>query len=55
MTDEKVHKKVLLILNEIKTNVNQDLSKYSNIHRVIEQTEEFVKTPTNKIKRYLYN
>ncbi len=55
MNEEKVHKKVMIILNEIKTNVNRDLSKYSNIHKIIEQTEEFVKTPTNKIKRYLYN
>lgn len=41
-------------LESIRTEVNARLAAYSRIHRIIEQPEEFEKTPTKKIKRYLY-
>jgi long-chain acyl-CoA synthetase len=42
------------ILEGIKTNVNRSVSGFSHIHKIIEQKEPFEKTPTQKIKRYLY-
>jgi long-chain acyl-CoA synthetase len=41
-------------LNELKEEVNEQLSSFSKLSRVIEQEEPFVKTATHKIKRYLY-
>jgi long-chain acyl-CoA synthetase len=41
-------------LTELRRRVNQRLSAFSRIGDVIEQEEPFEKTPTNKIKRFLY-
>lgn len=41
-------------LEEIKRNANKNLSSFSVIHKIIEQKEPFEKTPTHKIKRFLY-
>lgn len=50
----KLEEKVLKILEEIRTGVNGKVAGFSRIMKVIEQTEPFEKTPTQKIKRYLY-
>ena len=42
------------ILNEIRNKVNEQLNKFSQIQRVVWQTVPFEKTPTQKIKRFLY-
>jgi long-chain acyl-CoA synthetase len=42
------------VLQVIKNDVNDQLSSYSKISRVIEQKEPFIRTATHKIKRYLY-
>ncbi len=42
------------ILEEIRQEVNVKVAGYSRVHKIIEQQEEFEKTPTKKIKRYLY-
>ena len=42
------------LLQDIRRGVNSQVSTFSRIHRIIEQLEPFVKTPTKKIKRYLY-
>ncbi len=42
------------LLSEIQTFVNQRVNRYSRIQMVVLQTVPFEKTPTNKIKRYLY-
>jgi len=42
------------ILEEIRIETNQRLSSFSKISKFIEQPEPFIKTPTKKIKRYLY-
>mgnify|MGYP001557737523 FL=1 len=47
-------KRMSQIMDEIKTETNEQLSSFSRINRVIEQEEPFAKTPTQKIKRYLY-
>jgi len=41
-------------LEEIRRNVNKHLASFARIHEIIEELEPFEKTPTNKIKRYLY-
>jgi len=53
-SETKVHEKVSELLEEIRTEVNESVSSFSRIRKVIEQREEFIKTPTKKIKRYLY-
>ncbi len=42
------------ILANLHTEVNKKLSGFSRLSTVVEQIEPFVKTPTKKIKRYLY-
>jgi len=42
------------ILEDVKKSVNQDVSKFSRLTLVIEQSTPFEKTPTLKIKKYLY-
>lgn len=42
------------ILKEIQTKVNVELNKFSQIQRVVLQRNPFEKTPTQKIKRFLY-
>ncbi len=53
-SETKMHEKVEKILEEIKSDVNEKVSSFSRIKKVIEQKEPFIKTPTKKIKRYLY-
>jgi len=53
-SETKVHEKVDALLEEIRVGVNEKVSSFSRVRKVIEQREEFVKTPTKKIKRYLY-
>ncbi|MGB6020270.1 MAG: AMP-binding protein [Sulfurimonadaceae bacterium] len=50
----KTHEKIEKFLEDIRVEVNEKVSSFSRIRKVIEQREEFVKTPTKKIKRYLY-
>jgi len=42
------------ILQKIMEDVNQELPHYSRISQLYEYPEPFEKTPTNKVKRYLY-
>jgi len=42
------------LLQNIRKEVNSQVSAFSSIKRIIEQREPFEKTPTKKIKRYLY-
>lgn len=42
------------VLESVRAEVNAKLSPGSRIRRIVEQTEPFLKTPTNKIKRSLY-
>jgi len=40
---------------EIKEFVNAKVNRFSRISEVVEEKEEFIKTPTQKIRRFLYN
>lgn len=49
---EKFIEKHLL---ELRTHLNANVASFSKVHKIIEQKEPFEKTPTQKIKRFLYN
>ena len=52
--EQKIQKEITSILEEVRREANQKLPAFSQISRIIQQTEPFEKTPTNKIKRALY-
>jgi long-chain acyl-CoA synthetase len=43
------------ILREIQRKANEEMNKFSQIQRIVVQPVPFEKTPTQKIKRFLYN
>lgn len=49
-----IHESAQETLKKLKADVNRKLAAFSRISAVIEQVEPFIKTPTKKIKRYLY-
>jgi len=42
------------LLEEIRKDINAQISSFSRMVKFIEEKEPFIKTPTKKIKRYLY-
>jgi long-chain acyl-CoA synthetase len=54
MPDAQVRENIAKYLEEMRTKINSQVSSFSKISKFIEQIEPFVKTPTKKIKRYLY-
>ncbi|MBN2093286.1 AMP-binding protein [candidate division KSB1 bacterium] len=42
------------ILEKVRKEINEQLPEFSRISKLIEYPEPFEKTPTNKVKRYLY-
>ena len=54
LSESKLKKEIVKILQNLKTEVNSKVSTFSKISKVQEQAEPFEKTPTQKIKRYLY-
>lgn len=50
-----VNEKIDDILTEIQAKVNLELNKFSQIQRIISHPAPFEKTPTQKIKRFLYS
>lgn len=53
-TETKVRERVQQLLGDLRAKVNARTPRYVTIQRVVEQTEPFEKTPTQKIKRFLY-
>ncbi len=53
-TKKYIEEKTEETLSEIKTLVNKELNKFSKIQKIVIQKTPFVKTPTQKIKRFLY-
>ena len=51
---DSVMKKMQEIITELNYQVNQRLNKFSRIQQFVIQPVPFQKTPTKKIKRYLY-
>ena len=54
LTEQKAREIVNKILNDLLPRVNERVNTFSRIHKIVEQPEPFEKTPTQKIKRYLY-
>jgi long-chain acyl-CoA synthetase len=53
-TETQIQEHIARLLERIRLSVNEKISSFSRINRIIEQPEPFEKTPTQKIKRYLY-
>ncbi|MDZ7371671.1 MAG: AMP-binding protein [candidate division KSB1 bacterium] len=51
---EKLNEKMPEVLEDIRRQTNAKLSSFSRLNKLIVQPEPFEKTPTMKIKRYLY-
>ena len=54
MSESEVHERIEALLERLRQETNARVSRFSRISRMIEQKEPFIKTPTKKIKRYLY-
>ena len=52
---EALEAKTEQLKKEIMEFVNAKVNRFSRISEVVEEKQEFVKTPTHKIKRFLYN
>jgi long-chain acyl-CoA synthetase len=52
--ESEVKAKIDNLLEEMRVETNKKLASFSKITKFVEQIEPFVKTPTKKIKRYLY-
>jgi len=55
VNESNARKKIEALLKGIMSSVNERVSTFSKINKIIEQPEPFEKTPTKKIKRYLYS
>ena len=53
-TDTQVKEDIAKFLEEMRVEVNAQVSSFSRMSKFVEQIEPFVKTPTKKIKRFLY-
>lgn len=54
MTEDKAREIINEILAKLLNEVNSRVNSFSKVHKIVEQREQFEKTPTQKIKRYLY-
>lgn len=54
LIESDVREKVAGILEDVRKDVNSKVSSFARIARVKEQSEPFEKTPTQKIKRFIY-
>ncbi len=49
-----IESKCAEIVENLKNYINEKVSRFSKVHKVVPHREEFVKTATKKIKRFLY-
>jgi len=54
LAESKMKEKIEQTLEDVRRDVNSRISSFSRISKVFEQIEPFEKTPTQKIKRYIY-
>ncbi|MCX6169208.1 MAG: AMP-binding protein [Ignavibacteriales bacterium] len=54
LTEPKAREIINKIFSDLLVQINQRVNTFSRINKIIEQREPFEKTPTQKIKRYLY-
>jgi len=53
-SDAHVKEEITKLLETMRTEFNTQLASFNKLAKCVEQIEPFVKTPTKKIKRYLY-
>jgi len=54
LSDSQLKVKIEQLLEHLRKEVNAKVSSFCRLHKMIEQRDPFEKTPTKKIKRYLY-
>jgi long-chain acyl-CoA synthetase len=54
LSESQIRESIKTLLEDLRRRFNDRLAPYSRIQMLIEQTEPFEKTPTQKIKRHLY-
>ncbi len=54
LNEHEMRQRIHTFLEDLRRQVNQRLATFSRLHRIVEQPEPFEKTPTQKIKRHLY-
>ncbi len=54
LSEFQLQKHIQELLENLRTQVNQRVPNFARIKKIIEQSEPFEKTPTQKIKRFLY-
>ncbi len=54
LTEPEARKIVNKIIDDLLPKINERVNTFSRINKIVEQREPFEKTPTQKIKRYLY-
>ncbi len=54
-SEAEARKTVDKILNNVFNKANEQLNSFSKLSKYVEQVEPFEKTPTHKVKRFLYN
>jgi long-chain acyl-CoA synthetase len=54
LQESEYRRNVEQLLEDLRGEVNQKVPAFARLARIIEQAEPFEKTPTQKIKRYLY-
>jgi long-chain acyl-CoA synthetase len=54
LEESQIRDRIKSLLDDLRRQINARLSSHSRIQTLIEQTEPFEKTPTQKIKRHLY-
>jgi len=54
MTNQAMREKIEELLEDIRQRLNERVASYARVKKIVEETEPFKKTPTHKIKRYLY-
>jgi long-chain acyl-CoA synthetase len=52
--ESEVKEKIRSLLEEMRLDVNSKVANYCKMVKFVEQIEPFIKTPTKKIKRFLY-
>ena len=54
LSESEIREQIAKLLVTIRDEVNDNVASFARLSEVIEQSEPFEKTPTQKIKRYLY-
>ncbi len=54
MTNQQMREKIDELLEDLRLRLNERVASYARVKKIVEETEPFKKTPTHKIKRYLY-